>query len=167
MLLWKKIRELAIDTKITFPDGTSIDTKRIVAAGSARTLTTDDAGRIVKLDTAAGSTVTLPRSTGSGRRYKFVVTTLATSNSHIVKVGNTTDVLAGVVVLRDDTSDNAVAFATVSVAGADTVTLNRSTTGSVSLGEVLEFTDVAPGIYLVEGTLACTGTPATPFSATV
>lgn len=137
-----------------------------LAAGSTKTLSRADAGKTVLLDTASGSTVTLPTSSGSGRKYKFVVTTLATSNSHIVKVGNTTDTMQGIVVYADTDGTAAVnAFA----AGAtnDTITLNRSTTGSVSLGEWFEVTDYTSGKWHVQGFLSNTGTPGTPFSATV
>lgn len=139
---------------------------RFVAAGSALTLTVaTHNGKTIKLDTAAGSTVTLPAATGSGARFRFVVSVLATSNSHIIKVANASDTMQGLIFLRDDTSDNAVAFA--AGATADTITLNRTTTGSVALGEVIEVEDFATNVFHVRGFLANTGTPATPFSATV
>ena len=137
-----------------------------VAAGSALTLTAaTHSGKLIKLDTAAGSTVTLPTSTGQGATYRFIVSVLATSNSHIIKVANGTDVMQGLIFSRDDTSDNAVAFATA--ASSDTITLNRSTTGSVNTGEYIEIEDFAAGFFRVTGFIANTGTPATPFSATV
>lgn len=52
------------------------------AAGSALTVTAAMAGKIIQLDTAAGSTCTLPAASGSGRTWRFAVTVLATSNSH-------------------------------------------------------------------------------------
>lgn len=137
------------------------------SAGSTLTLNQKThANSTVKLDTATGSVVTLPAATGSGLTYTFIVTTLATSNSHIVKVANASDAMQGYVFSRDDTSDNAVAF--MATAGtSDTITLNRSTTGSVVVGEVIRITDIAANRYQVEGFIANTGTPATPFSATV
>lgn len=137
-----------------------------LAAGSARTLVTStDKSKTVKLDTAAGSTVTLPAATGSGAKFKFVITTIATSNSHIVKVANASDTMIGLAFVSDDTSDNAVAF---KASGTDdTITLNRTTTGSVALGEVIEVEDIAANLWHVTAFLKCTGTPATPFSATV
>lgn len=137
-----------------------------IACGSARTMTTSDAGKTVFLDTASGSTATLPASSGSGYVYKFVVSVLATSNSHVIKVANSTDAMDGFIFTRDDTSDAANAF--FAVAGtSDTITLNRTTTGSVVIGETITITDIASGRYHVEGFIANTGTPATPFSATV
>jgi hypothetical protein len=138
-----------------------------IAAGSAKTLSPLDAFKTFKLDTLTGSVLTLPRAEGTGRRYAAIVSVLATSNSHIVKVGNTTDVLRGIILgARTDVGNAVLGFA----AGAtdDTVTLNRTTTGSVNLGEWLEFFDLASGIWHVRGFLTATGAAfATPFSATV
>jgi hypothetical protein len=134
------------------------------AAGSAVTLSPQDKDKVINLDTAAGSTVTLPTSVGDNGVYKFRVSVLATTNNHIVKVSNTNDVLAGVIVTCG-TTGAANAFATN--ATTDTITLNRGTTGSVTLGEWFEVQDVAAGTFLVRGVLSSTGSSATPFSATV
>lgn len=140
----------------------------ILPAGSTKTLSlTVDQGKLVKLDTVTGSVVTLPPALGSLRRFDFVVTVLATSNSHIVKVANAVDVMRGIIMgERVDVGNAVLGFA----AGAtdDTVTMNRTTTGSVALGEWLEFIDIASGIWHVRGMLSATGAAfATPFSATV
>lgn len=139
-----------------------------IPVGATLTLKADEAhGRVYDLDTAAGSILILPPALGIGTVIAARVKTLATSNSHVVKVGNSTDVMRGGVVIADtDTSGAASSF----FAGAtdDTITLNRSTTGSVSLGEFLEFVDVAAGVWQVRSALISgTGTVATPFSATV
>lgn len=136
------------------------------AAGSARTLTADDSGKIVQLDTLAGSTVTLPAALGTGNIYTCVVTVLATSNSHKIQVANATDVMRGVVASVDTDTSDAVAFFAAATA-SDTITLNRSTTGSVSIGETFRLRDVKAGFWQVEGWYGATGTPATPFSAAV
>lgn len=138
-----------------------------VSVGSALTLNQNDhSGRTMKLDTLTGSVATLPAATGSGLSYSFIVSVLATSNSHVIKVANTSDAMQGFVFSRDDTSDNAVSF--FAVAGtSDTITLNRTTTGSVVVGESITITDFAANRYQVEGFIANSGTPATPFSATV
>jgi hypothetical protein len=152
---------MLVDGKVLAADGAP------VAAGSALTLTAArHAGRIIQLNAAAGSTVTLPAATGSGNRYRFYVSALATSNAHVIKVANADDTMIGGVVTADtDTADAALSF--YADATADTITLNRSTTGSVSLGEYIEIIDVAPTKFLVRGNLSATGNPATPFSATV
>lgn len=142
------------------------DASRYQAAGSALTLTAANSKQVVKLDTAAGSVVTLPAASGSGVRFRFLVTVLATTNSHIVKVANVSDAMQGIIFSMDDTAANAVAFA--AVAGTDdTVTLNRSTFGSVTIGEWFDVEDIAVNRWQVSGMISNTGTPATPFSATV
>lgn len=138
-----------------------------LGAGSARTLQLGDDDRTVLLNTLTGSVVTLPAALGRGLRFRFVVSLLATSNSHIVKVGNAVDVFRGIISgHRVDLGNDVLAFA----AGVndDTITLNRTTTGSVALGEWLYVEDIAAGIWHVRGALAATGAAfATPFSATV
>lgn len=140
----------------------------IVPAGSTKTLSpTVDAFKLVKLDTLTGSVVTLPPALGSLRRFDFIVSVLATSNSHIVKVANAVDVMTGLILgSRIDAGNAVLGFA--AQANSDTITLNRTTTGSVSLGEWLELIDIAAGVWHVRGLLSATGAAfATPFSATV
>jgi hypothetical protein len=139
-----------------------------VAAGATKTLTVaEHSGKEILLDTAAGSVVTLPAATGSRAKFRFRVSVLATSNSHIIKVANANDTMQGIIQGHRADSGNAVlGFA----AGAtdDTITLNRTTTGSVSLGEWIEVEDVAANLWHVKGELSATGAAfATPFSATV
>lgn len=139
---------------------------QFVAGGSALTLTAaTHAGKVIRLDTATGSTITLPAATGTGNVYGFVTYVLATSNSHIVKVANSTDVMSGALVVVDDSNGSATTFGTV--AASDTITLNRTTTGSVKIGEMFFITDVKAGYFNVFGVVIATGTEATPFSATV
>lgn len=144
-----------------------LDASRLmVAGGSAISATAAHDGRIIALDTAAGTTVTLPAATGSGIRIRCMVTVLATSNSHKVQVANASDVMAGGITTIDtDTAGTVTGFATA--ASSDTVTLNRSTTGSVTIGEYVEFIDVLANKWAVSGLITCTGTGATPFSAAV
>lgn len=161
-LAYKNIKQLR-GVQLARPGGYTT----AIAAGSA--LTMDQAlhaGCTISLDTAAGSTVTLPASTGEGAIYRFRVSVLATSNSHIIKVANASDAMEGLIFSMDDTGAAAVAFA--AVAGtSDTITLNRTTTGSVTIGEWIEITDIATNRFHVKGLVSNTGTPATQFSATV
>lgn len=139
---------------------------RFVAAGSALTLTAaSHAGKTIQLDTAAGSTVTLPAATGTGNKYWFCTTVIATSNSHIVKVANATDVMTGALMTVDNADGTCTVFGTV--AASDTITLNRTTTGSVKIGELFCVEDVKTGYFSVHGFVIATGSEATPFSATV
>lgn len=124
-------------------------------------------GKLVKLDTAAGSIVTLPPALGTGFRARFIVSLLATSNSHIIKVQNATDIMIGILMgYRVDSGNAVLGFSPG--ASDDTITLNRTTTGSVKLGEYIDVEDIAAGFWSVRGMLSATGAAfATPFSATV
>lgn len=137
-----------------------------IAAGATLAVTAAlHAGRTINLNTAAGSVCTLPAATGTGNKYRFRVGVLATSNSHIVKVTGT-DVMQGMLLCLDSNlaAVNMWGFATA--ADSDTITLDRTNTGSVSLGEWLECEDVATGVWQVSGVLSGAA-PATPFSAAV
>lgn len=135
------------------------------AGGSARTLTAEDAGKMIQLDTAAGTTITLPAANGTGNTYGFVTTVIATSNSHKVQVGNTTDVMTGALQVVDNADGTCTSFGTV--AASDTITLNRTDTGSVKIGERFFVQDVKAGYWSVWGVIVATGSEATPFSAAV
>jgi len=141
----------------------------VTAAGSALTLTAAlHGGRTILLDTAAGSTVTLPAATGSGVKFRFLVSVIATSNSHIVKVANSSDTMTGMLAsISDDAGFPLKGYTADATAGADTITLNRTTTGSTVKGEWFELEDYAANKWAVKGMIAATGTEATPFSATV
>jgi hypothetical protein len=143
-------------------------TKVGVAAGSTLAVTKAlHNGTTINLDTLTGSVCTLPAASGSGAKFRFLVTVLATSASHIVKVANSSDTMIGLAFgARVDSGNAALGFA--AQATSDTITLNRTTTGSVSLGEWVEVTDVATNLWSVSASLTATGAAfATPFSATV
>lgn len=135
-----------------------------VAAVTAATLSVTDAdhnGKLIPLSRAAGITATLPASSGSGAKYKFLITTSVTSNSTIIKVANATDVMVGQVAVSGTTT---ASFGTAST--SDTITMNGSTQGGLS-GSWIEVTDYAAGFWYVTGVSVGSGTVATPFSASV
>lgn len=155
--------QLNIDGTVQYIDATQAS---LIAAGSTKTLTSINSGSIVALDTATGSVVTLPAASGSGARFRFIVTVLATSNSHIIKVANVSDAMQGFIFTMSDDPVTVKGF--FAVAGtSDTITLNRTTTGSVTKGEMIEVIDVAANVFQVKGFTSATGVEATPFSATV
>ena len=138
-----------------------------VAAGSTLTLTRlKHAGKLIQLDTLTGSTVTLPAATGSGAIYQFVVSVLATSNSHIIQTSATTEHMQGWAMVYDaatSTAQEVFRAATTS----DTITLNGTTTGNVTVGEWITIIDVASTIHHVRAYTGADTDPATPFSAAV
>lgn len=154
-------------------NGNAVDTATLVgsgsinAGGSTKTISaTQGGGSTFNLDTATGTVITLPKATGTGKTFRFLVTVLATSNSHIVKVTDAVDTMQGTLETLN-TSTNAVTGWAAVAGTSDTITLNRTTTGSVTKGEVFEVRDLAATIWTVTGWLTQSGTAATPFSATV
>lgn len=129
------------------------------------TLTAEgNSGTTINLNRAAGITCTLPASDGKGSLFEFFVGTTVTSNSNIIKVANSTDVMAGAAIVAQDGGDTAVIFETAST--SDTITLNGSTTGGIR-GDRIILKDVAVGVWSVNIVMSGTGTEASPFSATV
>jgi hypothetical protein len=123
---------------------------RLIPAGSTLSLVEKlHESKTILLDTLAGSTVTLPASTGNGAKYRFCISIVPTSNSHIIKVQNSTDVMSGVIV--EGTVTTAAALAWQTAASSDTITLNRTTTGGTIKGEWIEVEDIAAGFWAVRG----------------
>lgn len=139
---------------------------RLVAAGATELMVeATHEGKIIALDTAAGSVVTLPTSTGGGAVYKFLVTVTATSNSHVIKVGNATDEFRWFVI--QDADEATAPNIWWAADNDDTITLNRTTTGLAAQGEYFEIIDATAGHFFVRGFSQASGSEATPFSATV
>jgi hypothetical protein len=107
-------------------------------------------GKTILLDTAAGTTITLPAASGSGARFKFLVSVIATSNSHKIQVANASDTMTGMLMaVSDDAGFPVKGYTADATAGADTITLNRTTTGSTVKGEWIEVEDYAVNKWAV------------------
>ena len=90
----------------------------------------------------------------------FVPTTVATSSLKIVTDG--TDKYTGSILTIDTDSSGAMAgFAPA--ATNDAINLNGSTTGGVA-GSYIQITALSSALYMVQGVVNCTSTPATPFA---
>jgi hypothetical protein len=145
---------------------------RYVAAGSTKALTAANDKQTIKLDTLTGSVVTLPAATGSGVRFKFLVSVLATSNSHKIQVANASDFMVGIISGPNTSTGAFTAFAAANsgtvATNSDTITLNRAGTGSASVGEWIDVEDVAANTWAVNGLLSAAAAAfTTPFTAAV
>lgn len=139
-----------------------------VLAGSTLTLTAAYAGQTIKLNTLTGSVVTLPAAAGTGIRFRFIISVVATSNSHKIQVANSSDTFQGIITaVSDGAGFPVLGYTADATAGADTITLNRTTTGGTVKGEWIEVEDFATNVWAVRGQIAETGAEATPFSAAV
>ena len=135
----------------------------LTAATLALTEATHD-GKIVTINKADGSALTLPAATGSGARFRLFIGTTITSVGTTIKVADATDIMYGAIVGAIDVGTTNNFWLTAS--DSDTITLNGTTTGGY-IGDQIELIDVATNAWLVNGLLKQTGAEATPFSATV
>ena len=131
---------------------------------ASKTLTGSDAGTVITANAAAGMTLTLPASSGSGRVYDIIVGTTVTTNNLIVQVANASDVMTGTAIMAQDGGDTVVQFETAST--SDTITMNGSTKGGIK-GDRIRLQDVAANLWAVQVIGSGTGTEVTPFSAAV
>lgn len=161
-----EINEVAITATAAELNRTADVSGRLVAGGATLAMTeAAHEGKIICLDTATGSIVTLPTSTGGGAVYRFLVTVTATSNSHVIKVANATDEMRGFAVADSDTATAPNIWWAAD--DDDTITLNRTTSGLAAQGEYFEIVDATSGHFFVRGFIQQSGTEVTPFSATV
>ena len=148
-----------------YNDRLKTGTQRIVNL-TASTLTvsaTQHNEKIVTINRAAGTTITLPAASGTGAKYTFIVGTTLTANG-VIQVANASDVMTGNAYTTTTSSTNAEAFATS--ATSDTITLNGTTTGGIK-GDNVEIIDIAANLWHAVLFTSSTGTEATPFSAAV
>lgn len=138
-------------------------TSGVVNTTAALALNAEDhAGKVVTVDAATGVAITLPEAVGKGDVYTvFVGTTISSGAMTVVAPSSATSFIGGVGLATDIGGVTILANA-----GDDTVTMSGSTTGGVK-GSWLRFTDVADGIFMLEGFLCSTGSEADPFSAGV
>ena len=142
---------------------------RIVTETAAFTFTPErHGGKITLLSLLAGFTATLPAAIGSGIIYRVHVGIVLTSGNYIIQVANNADNFEGHLLMidTDTATDLCEGFETTSNT-SDTITLNVTTTGGLTIGDYMEFTDIAVNVWHVKGVLTGSGDLTTPFSAAV
>ncbi len=125
-------------------------------------------GRWVLMGAAgAALTFTLPAATGTGDRYMLMVSVVNTSN-YLVKAVVGTSLFVGTII-GASTTDSATDAARTWTAGAsdDSLLLNGTTRGGLTIGDWLTFTDISATKWLVQGMITQSGSEATPFENTV
>jgi len=139
----------------------------VTDTASAVTLSKEKhAGKVLVVNRAAGTAVTLPASTGSGERYEIIVGTTISSNSTTIKVANSSDTMVGMVETATTTGATTNGFAEAAGGTDDTITMNGTTTGGI-VGSRVVVQDFAVNKWMVTGYLIGSGTLATSLSATV
>ena len=129
------------------------------------TLTANDSGETFVF-TDAAATITLPDSGAGdiiGTYFHFIVLDDTAGTKRIQCADSTNEDLIGSVRSVDtDTSDATASFATQVADEFHQITFNGTTTGRA--GSKVTVTNIAADKWHVEGTIICTGNPATPFS---
>ncbi len=135
------------------------------------TFGTTHVGRLTTLNLLTGAAFTLPAATGSGDVYRLTPSVTITSGTLVVKVANASDYMRGFALLANDTDGSASNFETANTGTvateSDTITMNRTTTGIGTIGDIIECEDIATNIWLVQVRAQANGTEATPFTVTV
>jgi len=124
--------------------------------------TIDYHGRYLLLNRALGTALKLPAANGSGTLITIIVQKVPTTTPcDVISTNPSTDIFAGSIT-NAATTGNGKLWATGTT--DNTITLNGTTTGGVSIGDQIELVDIAAGIWAVVGTIVASGTIATPFS---
>jgi hypothetical protein len=144
--------------------GTSISGPSI-AVGAAATAKAGVNGLNYRLDTAAGSVLTLPAAKGTGLTLSAYVKTTATSNAHKILTSPITDVLIGAATGSAAAGVVKMFFGAVA-SGFHSIQMPFAGTqpsGGFE-GDIFNFTDVESGKWLVEAMYQAGTTATTPFS---
>ena len=144
-------------------------TKGLVSITATDAITAaEHAGRTIVLNAAdAASTAvvcTLPAATGTGNVYNFIIGVVsAAAGMYVIQVVGDDTIDGQVHIGIDDGASKSFKTAATS----DTITLNGTTKGGVSIGDTITLTDIAADQWAVGGLLVGSGTIVTPFSAAV
>jgi hypothetical protein len=108
----------------------------------------------------------MPAATGSGNKYRIIVTGTIASNSHKVLANSTSDNLQGIIYAQKAGVVSVFAALVGSTLHALQMPAASSTPQGGTAGDWFEYTDVATNVWQVNGMNTSGGTVATPFSAT-
>ena len=126
------------------------------------TLTADDCGKTIILNSADGILLQLPSSpavAGAGWNITVIVTAAVTASDVYEIAATDGDYFQGGLI---GVSSGAAADAFIAGASDDVISMNGSTTGGLEGTRISVYSDGST--WHVNGTLSCTGTPATPFA---
>jgi hypothetical protein len=137
-----------------------------IAVGAALTAKANVNGLSYKLDTASGSTLTLPAAKGTGLTLTAYVKTLITSGAHKILTSPITDKLIGKALGVTASTGAVLGFQSALATSNHSIQMPFAGTqpsGGLE-GDIFNFTDVEAGVWLVEAVFQSGTTPTTPFS---
>lgn len=134
------------------------------AGGASIVLTAAKAGQVTKLDTAAGTTVTLPAATGTGNHYLFVVSVAASSNAHKILAASSSDNIIGI--MYGQNANTAKVFQCTAASTYHSIQMPFAGTqpSGGQQGDSFEFIDIGTNLWWVRGNYSAGTTPTTPCS---
>lgn len=144
---------------VAVPTWTQLTTGQFLAAGATRTLTQQQSGSTILMDTAAGSVVTLP-APKVGLRFTFIISTTVTSNSHKIITDAGTTFMVGMLGLMEAAATTALGAlfdGTANVA----CTMNGTTTGGIK-GTRITLECISASVWEISGLVAGSGSLSTP-----
>ncbi len=134
---------------------TDVSTRIVTLVASGAISLATHEGKTLLLGEVGGNALcamTLPAATGSGAKYRFIVSVVNTSTYTITADG--TDEFRGEVVAHDrDVTDGTLLHCFSAFTGANIITLNGGTTGG-QIGDIIEIEDILAGFWHVRGTVA-------------
>lgn len=134
----------------------------IVASGSTEIATARQAGATLLLDTAAGTTITLPAPV-AGMVIDVEVSVSVTSNNHVIKTNATSTVFLGGAVQSMIAASATTLCSSLNGTSHSTITMNGTTTGGL-IGTRLRFVARSATVWGVSGLIVGSGALATPVS---
>lgn len=142
-----------------------VSTRLVDLSGSTTIAAATHSGKTLTLSGSGSAyTQTLPAASGTGDIYRFVVTTVNTSN-HVITAATNSGAFYGQIMQVDKDSTTATSYHVAGGSSADVITLNGTTTGGL-VGDVITIQDIATNKWQL---LGFCGVPAgsniaTPFS---
>jgi len=135
----------------------------VVSSAATLTLTSANAGATILLARAAGTVVTLPAATGSGTKYKFVVSVTVTSNKDAILAASSSDFINGIAI--GENSNTPLSFASAAATNHSIQMPFAGTQPSGGfIGDYFDFQDIATNLWQCNGMYQAGTTPTTPFS---
>lgn len=135
-----------------------------VPAGATLALTPAQNGSTILLNQASGSVVTLPAATGSGNRYRFIVTVTTTSAKDAILAASVADFIQGYVI-----GENAGTTKAFTSTASTNHSLQMPFAGTQPsggfIGDQFDLQDIAANLWQATGMYQAGVTPTTPFSA--
>jgi hypothetical protein len=116
--------------------------------------------RVLTINKADGTAITLPAATGSGTRFTICVGTKITSNTITITTGSG-DYFGGL--MSAEGTSNACKIFVADGSTSHIITLNGGTQGGY-IGDRIELIDVANHLWNVQGRVQTSGSQATCFS---